>query len=100
MKTLSAKEAQDLIRETAKDSGNVILGSHARRRMNERSIDSPDVMRILCNGYVDDLPIKNEHGEWQCKVTLKLRGQRTAGAITIILLDERLFIKTVEWEDE
>ena len=38
-------------------------------------------------------------GEWKCKIVFKLRGAREAGAVVIVLRTDRLFVKTVEWED-
>lgn len=96
---LTTTVAQKRIRGIAKDSENVILGKHARKRMIERSILDADLFRVLREGYVDDEPRKTKNGEWQCKVTLKLKGERIAGAITIILHNGKLFVKTVEWED-
>jgi len=28
-----------------------------------------------------------------------IKGNREVGVVTVILLDDRLFVKTVEWED-
>jgi hypothetical protein len=96
---LTAAVAEKRIREAARVTESVIFGSHARARMAEREILDIDVLRVLRQGYVDDPPALTGSSEWQCKVTLKLRGGRTAGVVTIILHDGRLFVKTVEWED-
>jgi hypothetical protein len=96
---LTAAVAEKRIREIALVSENVILSTHARKRMVERDIFDVDVFRILKNGHVDDEPEKTEQGEWKCKVTLKIRGGRTAGVVTIILCSGKLFVKTVEWEN-
>ena len=95
---LTAAVAEKRIREIAKTSENVILGTHARERMQEREILDVDVFRVLRNGYVDDPPELTDLGEWKCKITLKIRGGRTAGVVTIILHNGRLLVKTVEWE--
>jgi hypothetical protein len=91
--------AQSRIRELAQVTSNVLFGSHALKRMDEREINDVDVYRTLRLGSVDERPEKTEYGEWKCKVTLKLRGGRTAGVVTIILHKGKLFVKTVEWED-
>lgn len=80
-------------------SENVILGMHARERMEEREILDVDVFRILRNGHIDEAPELTDRQEWKCKVTLKIRGGRTAGVITVILHNGKLFVKTVEWEN-
>ncbi len=68
-------------------------------RMSERGIFTIDVLRILRAGWVDDEPEHTESGEWKCKVTLKTERGRTAGVVTIIMQNNMLFVKTVEWED-
>lgn len=67
--------------------------------MAEREIFDVDVLRVLRSGYVDEPPEQTAKNEWKCKVTLKIRGGRTAGVVTIILQSGKLFVKTVEWED-
>lgn len=96
---LTAAIAQKRIREIAKTTENVVFGPHARQRMKEREIFDVDVFRVLRTGFVDEAPEMTEQDEWNCKVTLKIRGGRTAGVVTIFLHSGRLFIKTVEWED-
>lgn len=96
---LTARIAQERIHELAKVSANVILGDHARDRMEEREIFDVDVFRVLRLGYVDEPPEQTEFKEWKCKVTLKIRGSRTAGVVTIFLQNGKLFVTTVEWED-
>ncbi len=91
--------AQKRIRDLAAVTENVILSNHARDRMREREIFDVDVLKVLRQGYVDDPPEQTERGEWKCKVTLKIRGGRTAGVVTIILHEGKLFVKTVEWEN-
>lgn len=95
---LTKAVAQKRIRETAKNSASVILGTHARERMDERQIFDVDVFRTLRAGFIDEEPEKTEYGEWKCKVTLKIRGGRDLGVVTVILNNGKLFIKTVEWE--
>ena len=96
---LSAARAEKLVHNRAKKSDNVIIGTHARKRMVERDIYIDDVFRVLRAGSVDDDPTLTAHGEWQCKVVHKIRGIRSVGVITIIVQKGKLFLKTVEWED-
>ena len=96
---LTAGVAERRIHEAAKVTENVIFGTHARARMAEREIFDIDVLRVLRNGFVDGHPELTEFSEWKCKVTLKIRGGRTAGVVTIIMCGGKLFVKTVEWED-
>ena len=96
---LTAAVAEKRIQQFALVTENVILGAHALERMAEREIFDVDVFRVLRSGYVDEIPEQTAQNEWKCKVTLKIRGGRTAGVITIILQSSKLFVKTVEWED-
>jgi hypothetical protein len=96
---MTAAVAQIRIREIAQVTANVIFGTHALARMAERDIDDVDVYRTLRQGFVDEPPQPAERNEWKCKVTLKLRGRRTAGVVRFILRSGKLFVKTVEWED-
>ena len=80
---LTAAIAEKRIRETAALTKNVIFGTHVRQRMVEREIFDVDVLRILRSGHVDEWPELTEFNEWKCKVTLKIRGGRTAGVVTI-----------------
>lgn len=95
---LTAAIAEKRIKEIALTTENVILGTHALKRMAERGIDDIDVFRVLRSGYIDELPEKTAQNEWKCKVTLKMIGGRTAGVVTIILHNGKLFVKAVEWE--
>lgn len=96
---LTASVAQSRIRQIASVTQNVIWGAHARARMAERDLLDIDILRVLRGGYVEEAPEKTPSGEWKCKVTLKIRGGRTAGVVVILLRNDRLFLKTVEWED-
>lgn len=96
---LTPGRAERLIRQTAVESDNVILGDHARARMLEREITDIDVFRVLRIGGIVGAPEPAERGEWKCKIVQRVRGGRELGVVAIILRDKRLFIKTVEWED-
>lgn len=93
-------EIQGIVRAAAADSRKVAFGDHALDRMEERGITTLDALRVLQKGeIVGDLEPGRRQGEWKCKVVHNLRGSRDIGVITIVMLNGRLFIKTVEWED-
>ena len=96
---LTAAAAEKVIRQSAQDADNIILGRHAMERMSERGIFTTDVLRILRTGWVDDEPELTDSGEWKCKMTLDTNRGRTAGVVTTIMQNDMLFVKTVEWED-
>ena len=88
------------VRTLAKESNNVILSNHALERMDERDIYDIDVLRILRTGELKGDLEQTERGEWKLKLVMRLRGNRDAGVVAIILRGGRkLFEKTVEWED-
>ncbi len=91
-----------VIRRLAQDSKNVSYRAHALERLDERNtIDILDVLKLLRLGEIEGAinPGKNP-GEWSCLVTGKcsLDG-RDAGVATIVVREEKLIIKTVEWMD-
>ena len=96
---LRPEKAEQIIRETALDTSKVILGDHTRERIEERGISDIEIYRLLQTGHVFEDPVRTEQNEWKCKVIKKLKGTRDAGAVTIILHDGMLFVKTIEWED-
>lgn len=97
---LTRAVAQSRIRASAEYSHNVIVTTHAKKRMRERGFDITDVLRILRTGHVDEDPTREPHGGWHCKVIKRLKsGGRTAGVVTVVKQDDQLIIKTVEWED-
>jgi hypothetical protein len=97
--SLSPARARALIAERAVDTVNVILGDHARKRIEERGISDIEIYRVLRYGNVLEAPTRTRLKEWKCKVVMRVKGHGVAGVITVILHDGGLFIKTVEWED-
>ena len=96
---LRTDQAERLIHRLARDSGNVILTMHAKARMAERDIVRRDLDRILRAGTVSEEPLRDRYGNWSCKIVLRLRGRRDAGAVTVIEKGKMLIVVTVEWED-
>lgn len=96
---LRPERAQELIRAVAQDTSKVILGDHAKQRMEEREISDIEVYRLLQKGYVFEAPERTRRREWKAKMVMRLKGNRDAGAVAILLNNGFLFVKTVEWED-
>jgi hypothetical protein len=77
----------------------VLLSVHARQRMDERGFAEMDVLRILSRGCLDGGVLEVDHGEWKCKMRLRIRGERAAAVVVLILRESGvLLVKTVEWE--
>src|SRR5437763_722295 len=79
------ERAQAIVRQIALDTGKVIIGDHAKERMGQREISDIEVYRLLQTGHVMEEPTQTDRNEWKCKVTKKLKGNREAGVVTIIL---------------
>jgi hypothetical protein len=93
-------EAQKCIRDWARRQSSILLTQHACDRMVERGITELDMKRVLRRGSLDGSVVQTDHGEWKCKMTLKIRGEREMGVVLLILRDSgALLLKTVEWED-
>lgn len=89
-----------IIRRLATDSSKVFVKNHASERMEERGITRLDAIRALKAGdIVGDIEAGANSGEWKCKVVERRKGARALGVVTIVVNQDRLFIKTVEWED-
>jgi len=96
---LTAAIAEKRIRSLAVSSDTIVWSNHAHDRMEERDIYDVDVLRVLRSGCIAGQPEQTSSGEWKCKMSSPIRGAREVGVVTIILKSNRLFIKTVEWED-
>lgn len=87
------------VRRLAKKTENIDWSRHALERMDERGIVFDDALRVLREGFAAGTPEKTTYDEWKLKMTGTIKGARQAGAVVIILREDRLFVKTVEWED-
>ncbi|WP_066809799.1 DUF4258 domain-containing protein [Frigidibacter mobilis] len=89
------------IRRLAARSENVSFGEHALDRMEERGITNLDVLRVLRAGEISGkIEAGKNLGEWKCKIVEWRKGARAIGVATVVVRESRLFIKTVEWEDQ
>ena len=88
------------IRRIAVEDRRVYLSEHAKERMEIRSITRVDVIRVLKRGHIDgSIDPGNHAGEWKCKVIANVKGSREIGVVTLVIGQERILVKTVEWED-
>ena len=69
--------------------------------MLERDLTDVEVIRVLKLGEIDGQPWReNEGDDMACKVVMRHPGGRVLAVVTIIIThQERLLVKTVEWED-
>ena len=88
-----------VIRHLAKE-GRITYLKHALERMHQRGFDYFDVKQVLQQGYIAG-PIRAgaRDGEWTVKLIDAVEGtSRKIGVVTIVLREDRLLIKTTEWE--
>ena len=68
--------------------------------MELRSITRLDVIRVLTRGHIEGQIVPGENpGEWKCKVVANVKGNRDVGVVTLVIGNDTLLVKTVEWED-
>lgn len=75
--------------------------NHAEERIAQRGFDVFDVRRALEVGQVaGKIEAGTRDGEWKVKLVDTPEGSsRKMGVVTIVVKEQRLLIKTVEWED-
>lgn len=88
------------VRELAAAS-KILWSDHAFERVDLREINDLTAKRILERGDLkDDLiePGENE-GEWKLTMVDRVKPNRDAGVVAVVIQDKRLLVITVEWED-
>ena len=80
-------------------SDGAAFSRNAWDRIDGREISDLDAIRVLKFGSLKGKIEAGENaGEWKAEMTLPRNGGRVMGVVTLLLRNERLFIKTVEWE--
>ena len=94
-------DAQDLINSLAKDAKNIKYTKHARERLGDRDFSIRDVEKVLCNGIIIEEPREGKKGDWSYLIQYwgLERTARDVGCATIILKDNKLLVKTIEYID-
>jgi hypothetical protein len=69
--------------------------------MEERGIRDHVAVLVLRQGEIKgDIEPGLKPGEWKVKLTREAKGRREAGVVVLVIRNARLFVKTVEWEDQ
>lgn len=98
-------ELEALIRNLAADSRNVrwravSYETHTESRLELREITDRMMFDVLRTGHIKgEIEAGRYSGEWKVKMCKPMKGQREVGVVTIVMKQQKLFIKTVEWED-
>ena len=91
---LSKPKALSLVRELAKDSGNIIFRPHASKRMRQRHITAKMVLECLLRGVIVEGPVLSLKGTWELAMQRMAAGEKLLVALAIDV-PSRLIIITV-----
>lgn len=93
-------EFQTRVREMAQNTSKVFWSAHARERMDERDIPIRIALSVIREGIIMG-PIEpgRSAGEWKAKITKNVPGRRDVGVVVLLIRDDHIRVKTVEWED-
>ena len=80
---LTPTMARAKVRELVKDSANVSLTTHVRKRMSERGVSRKQIDNCLAMGWVPDDPYVNMYGNWQFNVIQLTAGVRLEVGVAI-----------------
>ena len=73
---------------------------HLLERMAERGISDKFALEAMRQGLTKgDVDAGQNPGEWKVKMTYRPKGRREVGVVVVTVRNERLLVKTVEWED-
>jgi hypothetical protein len=92
--SLSKPKALSLVRELAKDSGNVVFSDHALKRMRQRRVTPQMVLQCLLRGVIVEGPVLSLKGTWELAMQRMAAGEKLRVALAIDL-PSRLIIITV-----
>lgn len=84
-----------LIRELARDSDNVFIGGHARRRMKQRHITRTQVEKCLMKGSISESAHRDARGDWACTLHYQWAGDDVCVAVAIKCDEEGDWIAVV-----
>jgi len=95
-----ADDLKQTISALALDTSKISWSVHAQDQMVDRDISDADALKVLRNGDIEgEIVAGRSKGEWKCKMVTRIKGNRDVGVVTVVVNGQRLFIKTVEWED-
>ncbi len=98
-------DLEQIVHDLAKDSRNVrwsakTYETHAESRMVWRDITDRMMFEVLRTGSIrGNVELGRNPGEFKVKMVKQMKGRREVGVVTIVINNQKLFIKTVEWED-
>lgn len=97
--TLSKAKALALVRELAKDSGNVVFTGHALKRMRQRHVTPKAVLECLLRGAIVEGPALGIKGTWDLALERMGAGRRLHVACAIDLPSRLIVVTVYDVED-
>ncbi len=75
--------ALKLVRELVRDTDNIVLLPHAKKRMKKRGINNRQIEICLRLGIISEGPFMNQHGNWQVTMKRLAAGEEMKLAVAI-----------------
>jgi hypothetical protein len=97
--TLSKAKALALVRELAKDSGNVVFTNHARKRMRQGQVTPKAVLECLVRGAIVEGPALGIKGTWDIAMERMGAGRRLHVGCAIDLPSRLIIVTVYELKD-
>ncbi|MBS0522251.1 MAG: DUF4258 domain-containing protein [Proteobacteria bacterium] len=72
---MSAPLFLERVRKLAKESKNIFVVGHARKRMLQRGFTDQDIKQALLKGRIDEGPFLNARHHWQATIYRMYAGQ-------------------------
>lgn len=81
--------------------GKIFWSDHAFDRVDLRDINDLVAKRIIERGELknDHIEPGDNEGEWRLTMVDRVKPNRDAGVVVVVIKDKRLLVVTVEWED-
>jgi len=80
---LNDADAVRLVRIIARDSNNVVVIGHAKKRGRQRSITRIQIERCVRMGILTEGPFINQFGNWQMNLTRQTAGEEITCSVAI-----------------
>lgn len=91
---MSKPRALEMIRELAADSDNIVLITHAKKRIKQRSITRPQIETCVRRGFISEGPFLNDHGHWQVTLSCYAAGEELTVVVAIDWPSQLIVITT------
>lgn len=91
---LTGAQALRVIREIARDTGNIIVLPHGRMRARQRRITRRQIELCVQRGTITEGPFLNQFGQWQVNLFRHAAGEEVTCVVAIDWATKVLVITT------